>query len=150
MKIESVVHEECKEPVGLDAADRRESSSRESSIPADVLERLLPGDEVVELEEPAVAGGLVYRFVKRTFDVAACGLALAILAVPMAVIALKIKSESPGPVIYAQERVGKGGRTFKVYKFRTMYADAEVCGAQWATGDDPRVTPLAVSCAIVG
>ena len=60
----------------------------------------------------------------------------------MAAIAVKIKRESPGPAIYAQTRVGKGGRLFKVYKFRSMYVDAEARGAQWAQGEDPRVTPF--------
>lgn len=121
--------------VTCDRAQRR-------GIPADVLEKLLPGDDVVELEEPVVAGGLAYRFAKRTFDVVACGAALVVLAVPMVLIALKIKSESPGPAIYSQERVGLGGEIFKVYKFRSMYVDAERRGAQWAQGDDPRVTPF--------
>ncbi len=102
----------------------------------------MPGDDVVELAEPIVAGGLGYRFVKRAFDMCSTGCALIILAIPMGIIALKIKSESPGPVIYAQERVGKNGKPFMVYKFRSMYVDAEKRGAQWAQGDDPRVTPF--------
>ena len=104
----------------------------ESGISSDVLEKLLPGDEIVELAEPKVAGGLGYRFVKRAFDVASCSCALIVLAIPMGIVALKIKSESPGPVIYAQRRVGKDGKTFDVYKFRSMYIDAEARGAQWA------------------
>ncbi|WP_206214800.1 MULTISPECIES: sugar transferase [unclassified Adlercreutzia] len=88
----------------VDAAGKHEPALRERGIPADVLERLLPGDDVLVLEEPEVAGGLGYRFVKRAFDVCACGLALALLALPMAAMAVKVKSESPGPVIYAQER----------------------------------------------
>lgn len=71
-----------------------------------------------------------------------CGVALIVLAIPMAVIAAKIKSESPGPVIYAQRRVGKDGRVFELYKFRSMYTDAEARGARWAAEDDPRVTPF--------
>lgn len=114
----------------------------ESGIPIDVLERLLPGDDVVELAEPKVAGGLGYRFVKRAFDIVSCGCALVVLAIPMGIVALKIKSESPGPAIYAQRRVGKDGKVFDVYKFRSMYIDAEARGAQWAKGDDPRVTPF--------
>lgn len=106
------------------------------------LEALLPGDDVIELSEPKVAGGLGYRFVKRSFDVISTGCALVALAIPMALVALKIKIESPGPVIYVQERVGKGGKLFKVYKFRSMYSDAEAHGAQWAHGDDGRVTPF--------
>ncbi len=126
----------------LDMAGKYEPNLSENGIPADVLQKLLPGDDVIELDEPVVVGGLAYRFAKRAFDVAACSLALVALAIPMAVIAMRIKSESRGPVIYAQERVGKDGKTFKVYKFRSMYMDAEAHGARWAQGDDPRVTPF--------
>lgn len=131
-----------KEACELGVAGKYEPQLRENGIPADVLEKLLPGDDVVELAEPIVAGGLGYRFVKRAFDMCSAGCALIILAISMGIIALKIKSESPGPVIYAQERVGKNGKPFMVYKFRSMYVDAEKRGAQWAQGDDPRVTPF--------
>lgn len=115
----------------------------ESGIAADVLEKLLPDKGVVELPRVRkVAGGPVYRFAKRAFDVVSCGAALIVLAIPMAVIAAKIKSESPGPVIYAQRRVGKDGKVFELYKFRSMYTDAEARGARWAAEDDPRITPF--------
>lgn len=115
----------------------------ECPIAPDVLAKLLPDDEVVELPKLSrVNGGLLYRAAKRAFDVVSCSCALVILAIPMGAIALRIRIESPGPVIYAQTRVGKGGKTFKVYKFRSMYTDAEARGAQWAQGEDPRVTPF--------
>ncbi|WP_334098571.1 sugar transferase [Gordonibacter pamelaeae] len=114
----------------------------ESPIPCDVIEALLPGDDIVEIEKPGVGGGLGYRFAKRAFDLMSCAAALVILAIPMAAIAIKIKSESSGPAIYAQRRVGLGGREFFIYKFRSMYADAEARGAQWAADGDPRVTPF--------
>ena len=115
----------------------------ESGIAADVLEKLLPDEGVVELlRVRKVAGGPVYRFAKRAFDVVSCGAALIVLAIPMAIIAVKIKSESSGPVIYAQRRVGKDGKVFELYKFRSMYTDAEARGARWAAEDDPRVTPF--------
>ena len=115
----------------------------ESGIAADVLEKLLPDDEVVVLPRVRkVAGGPLYRFCKRAFDVVSCGAALIVLAIPMAIIAAKIKSESSGPVIYAQRRVGKDGKVFELYKFRSMYTDAEARGARWAAEDDPRVTPF--------
>ena len=126
-----------KEACELDVAGKYEPQLRENGIPADVLEKLLPGDDVVELARPAVAGGLGYRFVKRAFDVCSTGCALIILAIPMGVIALKIKLESPGPVIYAQERVGKNGKPFMVYKFRSMYVDAEKRGAPMGTRRRP-------------
>jgi sugar transferase (PEP-CTERM system associated) len=66
---------------------------------------------------------------------------LFILAAPLLlVVSLCIKLDSPGPVIYAQERVGAYGRTFRMLKFRTMVADAEARGIRWAAKDDPRVT----------
>ena len=126
----------------VDALGKHEPKLRENGIPSDVLAKLLPGNDEVVLDKPVVAGGLAYRFVKRVFDVVSTGCALVLLAIPMLVIASKIKRESPGPVIYAQDRVGKNGRIFKVYKFRSMYIDAESRGAQWAQGDDPRVTPF--------
>ena len=133
---------ERREAADIDAVGKYEPKLTENGIPADVLAKLLPGDDVIELEMPVVGGNLAYRFVKRAFDVVSCSCALIILAIPMGVIALKIKSESPGPVIFAQRRVGKGGRIFNVYKFRSMYIDAEARGARWAQGDDPRVTPF--------
>lgn len=133
---------ERREAADISTVGKYEPKLTENGIPADVLAKLLPGDDVVVLDKPVVGGGLAYRFIKRAFDVVSCSCALIILAIPMGVIALKIKFESPGPVIYAQRRVGKGGKIFNVYKFRSMYIDAEVRGARWAQGDDPRVTPF--------
>lgn len=115
----------------------------ESGIAPEVLSLLLPDSETVFLPRVShVAGSVGYRFIKRAFDVASCGTALVVLAIPMVAIACKIKAESPGPIIYAQRRVGKDGRIFSVYKFRSMYADAESRGVQWATEADLRVTPF--------
>lgn len=130
------------EAAAVTKVGKYEPKLTENGIPTDVLAKLLPGDEIIELTEPKVAGSLGYRFVKRAFDIVSCSAALIILAIPMAIVALKIKSESPGPVIYAQRRVGRNGRIFNVYKFRSMYTDAESRGARWAQGDDPRVTPF--------
>lgn len=94
------------------------------------------------LDEPVIGGSAAYRVLKRGFDVTVCAVALVVLAAPMLVIALKIKSESPGPVIYAQNRVGKDGRVFRLFKFRSMYVDAESRGARWAGGEDRRITPF--------
>lgn len=115
----------------------------EVGIAPDVLAKLLPDKGVVVLPRVRkVAGGTGYRFFKRAFDVIACSCALVMLAIPMGIIALKVKSESPGPAIYAQRRMGKNGKVFKLYKFRSMYTDAEVRGAQWTSEGDPRITPF--------
>ncbi len=57
-------------------------------------------------------------------------------------VALAIKLESKGNVLYSQERVGKNGKIFKIYKFRSMYIDAEARGPQLATKRDPRITSI--------
>jgi lipopolysaccharide/colanic/teichoic acid biosynthesis glycosyltransferase len=61
---------------------------------------------------------------KRIVDVLASGIALLVLAFPFAAVALAIKLDDRGPVFFRQERVGKGGRVFRVWKFRTMVVDA--------------------------
>lgn len=115
----------------------------ESGIAPEVIEKLLPDEEIITLPKVSeISGGLPYRFIKRSFDIVSCSVALLICAIPMAVIAFKIKHESEGPVFYAQRRVGKDGKVFKLYKFRSMYIDAEARGAQWAAEEDPRITHL--------
>ena len=78
--------------------------------------------------------------VKRVFDVVCALIVLIALAIPMAVIALAIKLDSPGPVIFRQERVTKYGKTFRIHKFRTMVRDADRIGPEVTVGGDARVT----------
>jgi sugar transferase (PEP-CTERM system associated) len=79
--------------------------------------------------------------IKRVFDLAASGVLLAVTLPVMLVTGLCILFEDGAPVFYRQERVGKGGKTFMVLKFRSMRSDAEKSGKpQWAATDDPRVT----------
>jgi lipopolysaccharide/colanic/teichoic acid biosynthesis glycosyltransferase len=61
-----------------------------------------------------------YQIVKRVMDVVLCLLALPVVLPLMAICALAIRLDSPGPVLFIQERIGKGGRRFRMYKFRTM------------------------------
>ncbi len=80
---------------------------------------------------------------KRAFDIAVSSICLAVMAVPMLLIALAIKLTSAGPVFYRQTRTSLGGTPFKILKFRTMVDNAEQdTGPVWAIPDDPRVTPL--------
>ncbi len=64
-----------------------------------------------------------YRGVKRTADVVLSGLGLLVLALPLAIVALLIYVEDPGPVIFKQQRVGKNKSLFSLYKFRSMRLD---------------------------
>jgi exopolysaccharide biosynthesis polyprenyl glycosylphosphotransferase len=80
------------------------------------------------------------RLIKRLTDVALASLGLLLLLPFLPILALAIYIDSPGPIFYTQERVGEGGKIFKVYKFRSMVPDAEKGEAVWAQENDPRVT----------
>jgi exopolysaccharide biosynthesis polyprenyl glycosylphosphotransferase len=80
------------------------------------------------------------KFSKRVLDIAVSLVAVVVAAIPMAVTALLVKLTSPGPAIYAQERVGEFGKIFTLYKFRSMRLDAESAGPQLAKNRDPRIT----------
>lgn len=85
----------------------------------------------------------IYSFVKRAFDIVASFIALVLLAIPMLCIGIAVKIDSPGPVLYKQERLGKNGKPFNLVKFRSMCNEAEDDGAQWSQGDeDPRITKV--------
>lgn len=82
-----------------------------------------------------------FRLVRRllNFSVALIALVVALPLLPFIVLAVKLGS--PGPALYRQQRVGRRGKIFYCYKFRTMRQDAEAdTGATWATDDDPRIT----------
>ena len=84
----------------------------------------------------------MYRhFLKRFIDIVLSGLAIVISAVPMLIIALIVKLDSPGPAIFKQERVGLKGKVFHIYKFRSMCVNAEHTGSGVYSGKgDARVT----------
>jgi lipopolysaccharide/colanic/teichoic acid biosynthesis glycosyltransferase len=92
-------------------------------------------DEGFRMSRGALAG-------KRVLDVAVAGAMLVLLAPLMAAAALLILLTDGRPVFYSQERTGRGGRPYRVHKFRTMRRDAERLGAAWATERDPRVLPV--------
>ncbi|MBS0444558.1 MAG: sugar transferase [Proteobacteria bacterium] len=77
---------------------------------------------------------------KRAFDLLAAGLGLVLLAPLMLWIAWSIKRDTPGPVLFRQERVGRHGKPFMIRKFRTMVHAPGTAGAQITVGADPRIT----------
>ena len=112
---------------------------------AEIVAELVDTSKSIELERidlDQLPKRYAYRFIKRAFDVVSCSCALVVCAIPMAVIAYKIKKDSPGPVFYKQERLGLNGKPITVVKFRSMYVDAEARGAQWTQENDPRITPV--------
>lgn len=80
--------------------------------------------------------------VKRMLDVVIASIMLAVLALPMLVIALLIKIDSPGPVFFRQERVTQYGKIFRIYKFRTMVNNAGRLGTQVTVQNDVRITRI--------
>ena len=107
----------------------------------------LEAGDVVLNDTPAYIAG------KRLFDLAV-GLLVFVFVIPIVpLIALMIKLDSPGPVFYRQDRIGRGGRPFRFYKFRSMYREAdrrrtelesrnEQAGPVFKIKADPRITPV--------
>lgn len=78
--------------------------------------------------------------VKRLFDILFASLALVLLSPLLLAIALWVRWDSPGPVVFRQRRVGLEGRAFDIYKFRTMHRQATTSGLLITVGQDPRIT----------
>lgn len=84
-----------------------------------------------------------FRMVRRVLNFSVALLALVVSLPLLPFIVLAVKLGSPGPVLYRQQRVGRRGKIFHCYKFRTMRQDAEAdTGATWATDNDPRITRI--------
>lgn len=83
------------------------------------------------------------RVIKRIIDIIIALLVLIVGAIPMLIVALLIKIESPGPVLFKQERIGRGAKVFKIIKFRSMCVNAEHSGSGVYSGKgDARVTKV--------
>jgi exopolysaccharide biosynthesis polyprenyl glycosylphosphotransferase len=126
---------------------------REAGLPwveaTELLERLMGKIDLARLDPRLIvyANGLEAGVPEavafhRVFEVVLSGLIIALLSPVLLLTALVVKLESPGPALFTQTRTGRGGRPFKIYKFRTMRHDAEAAGPQWAQQNDPRVTKL--------
>lgn len=81
------------------------------------------------------------RVIKRMLDVSVSLFALAILSPLLIYIIIRVKLSSPGPIIFSQERIGQYGKPFTIFKFRSMWLDAEKAGPQLSKDNDPRCTP---------
>ncbi len=87
---------------------------------------------------------LLGHMIKRSFDIALSGTLLLIFSPVIAVCAILIRREDGGPVLFVQERIGRGGKPFNIYKFRSMRTDAEASGtpALYSGTEDPRLTEV--------
>jgi lipopolysaccharide/colanic/teichoic acid biosynthesis glycosyltransferase len=82
------------------------------------------------------------RALKRGLDFLLSSSALVVLGPGLLAVGLLVRWTSPGPALFRQERIGRGGRPFFILKFRTMHSGAEACGPQITAAGDARVTPL--------
>ncbi|MFC4323396.1 sugar transferase [Litchfieldia salsa] len=95
--------------------------------------------ELQKLEKENIS---MYLFMKRIFDIIFSLFGM-VFTLPIIILtSILIKLETPGPVLFSQERVGLNGKTFNVLKLRSMGINAEKNGAQWAEINDPRVTKV--------
>ncbi|MFL5927915.1 MAG: sugar transferase [Gaiellaceae bacterium] len=140
-------------------------SLKDMDVQIDIVPRLFelirPGVEIHTVEGLPLVGLRPLKLrrsdqaAKRLMDVVISGIALVVLAPLFALVALKIKRDSPGPVFFRQVRMGKNDQTFEIYKFRTMVADADERKGEYAhlnkyeregdprmfkIPDDPRIT----------
>lgn len=82
----------------------------------------------------------VYNVPQRYLDITVSALGLLMTLPLMLYIALKVRLSSRGPIFFVQERIGQGGKPFKMYKFRSMFIDAEKAGPALSSENDPRIT----------
>lgn len=99
-------------------------------------------DFIDSIDYGIVKGGVIFDLYQRILNILLSLIGLAI-GIPLIIIfGIRIKIEDNGPITYKQERLGKGGKRFYIYKLRSMRTDAEKFGAQWAEKDDPRITKV--------
>ena len=99
-------------------------------------------DFIDSIDYGIVKGGAIFDFYQRVLNIILSLIGLAI-GIPLVIIfGIRIKIEDNGPITYKQERLGKGGKRFYIYKLRSMRTDAEKFGAQWAEKDDLRITKV--------
>lgn len=109
--------------------------------------------KAVLLNKDKIRSRFIYHGMKRLFDIVAATCGIVMLSPLMIIIAVLIKAEDHGPIFYKQVRVGKNGKTFKMYKFRSMFVNADkmldklkeqndVDGPMFKMKKDPRVTQI--------
>ena len=111
-------------------------------IPTKPYTEDLDGLPVIHVRHVPLSSSL-NNAIKRTVDIVGSLFGIIILAIPMLIVSIIIKITSPGPLIFAQERIGLHNKAFKMYKFRSMQVqEASEEKKAWTTANDPRVTPI--------
>src|SRR5690349_11185984 len=110
------------------------SVSRRARVPL----RPVPGG--VPRALPHAPASFLTRVLKRAFDIGACSIGLVILLPVLLMIAVVVKVDSRGPILFRQVRIGRGGKPFVLLKFRTMKLGSDRTGPNISPTSDPRVT----------
>ena len=126
--------------------------AKAATVPVRV-EKVLSGRKIIELNYQEIYDHKpnIYKWIKRVFDIVASSIAIIILSPIFIMTALAIFLEDGGPVFFTQQRAGKDMRSFKIYKFRSMYKNAEAqfermqaqneqTGHAFKIKNDPRIT----------
>jgi len=124
-------------PVGLPV---KVSSESLSVLTSNIRLQNIYEEPYVDITSPNVSDATLN--VKRMLDILVSLCVLIVLALPMLVIALIVRSTSPGGAFFCQERIGRRQKPFNIYKFRSMRIDAEASGPQLSSATDRRVTPV--------
>ncbi|URZ03533.1 sugar transferase [Clostridium felsineum] len=110
-------------------------------------------DKLVFMPDKSLDKGIIYYIIKRIIDIIGSAIGIVILSPVMLVVIIAIKMDSKGSIIFSQKRVGQNGKTFNMYKFRSMVENAEkllaglkdkneVSGPMFKMSDDPRITKI--------
>ncbi len=122
-------------------ADSSSASNRDTKVVVSSTSRVSSISE--HISDSSLISNTWYDGLKRTIDLVGAAFLLVLLAPVMAIVILAVRLTSSGPAVYTQKRLTAGGRVFTMYKFRSMFVDAETrTGAVWAASDDPRVTKV--------
>lgn len=108
-------------------------------MPSLIIDAVKVGGQVL-LREKQIPPRPIYDSMKRVFDLVVSSIVLLLLSPIIGLIALSIRKDSPGPAIFRQQRAGKNGKAFTLYKFRTMYSDADPYETSPANQHDQRIT----------
>lgn len=139
--------------VNADGFGNREVDYRSCNLCPDDM-GLAAVDETTQVEKPVIKKPLYYRFIKRVFDICFSACVIVVGFLPGLILSGFIMRDTGGSPIYSSERIGRGGKPFKVYKFRSMVADSdnlekyftpeqlELWHLEHKVEDDPRITKL--------
>jgi lipopolysaccharide/colanic/teichoic acid biosynthesis glycosyltransferase len=125
----------------MDSPQRKQPVPQQPATPGDISQ-LGPGETVISVwpQPPRTEGGLYLRAGKRIIDTVGALIGLAVTSPVLLLCAFAVRLDSPGPIFYRQRRVGQYGRTFHIFKFRSMIDGTDKNGSKLTAFGDARIT----------